>query len=112
MPAPLAPTTLESALLSEFHTLYAEEGFPRPKDIAILSRDNTGGGCYVALSSPGAAMTRDGYIDLGGKYIAIEGVPNGMMAVVLIREGRPTILELTVYGGQHWDGVERPWAVK
>jgi hypothetical protein len=108
----LQPTALESALLNEFHTLYAREGFPHPEQVSLLSRENTGGGRYVDLSSPGAAMKRDGYLDLGGKFIQIDGVPNGLMAVVLISDGQPKILELTVYGGDHWDGAERQWALK
>jgi len=57
-------------------------------------------------------MAQDGYLDLGGKYIDIGGVPNGMMAVVLISKGQPKVLEITVYGGDNWDGNEREWALK
>ena len=112
MTSQIQPTELESALLDEFHLLYAEDGFPHPQQIALMSRDNTGAGRYVELSASGATMKRNGYLDLGGKYIEIEGVPNGMMAVVLITEGQPQILELTVYGGDNWDGIERRWAIK
>jgi hypothetical protein len=110
--AQLHPTPLESALLNEFHALYGSEGFPRPEQVSLLSRQNTGGGRYVDLSSPSTAMNRDGYLDLGGKFVEIDGVPNGLMAVVLISDGQPKILELTVYGGDHWDGAERRWALK
>jgi hypothetical protein len=34
-----------------------------------------------------------------------------MMAVLLVKNGLPTLLELTVYGGDAWDGVERPWLI-
>jgi hypothetical protein len=108
----LQPTELESALLREFHTLYARQGFPHPEQISLLSRKNTGGGRYVNLSSAGAAIMRDGHLDLGGKFVEIDGVPNGLMAVVLISDGQPNILELTVYGGDHWDGTERKWVLK
>jgi hypothetical protein len=108
----LQPTALESALLSEFHTLYAKVGFPHPQQVRVLSRDNTGSGRYVELSSPGATLQRDGYFDLGGKFIEMEGVPNGMMAVVLIVQGQPKTLELTVHGEDGWDGTEHQWALK
>lgn len=112
MTSQLQPTALESALLDEFHALYAKDGFPDPQQIGLMSRDNTSCGRYVELSASGAAMKRNGYLDLGGKYIEIEGVPNGMMAVVLITEGHPKVLELTAYGGDNWDGTECRWALK
>ena len=112
MTAQLQPTALESALLDTFHALYAKDGFPHPKQILLMSRNNTGAGRYVELSASGSEMKRDGYLDLGGKFIEIEGVPNGMMAVVLVASGTPQILELTVYGGDGWDGTERTWAIK
>src|ERR1700758_790446 len=105
----LQPTALESALLAEFHALYAQDGFPHPAQIALLSRDNTGAGRYVRLSSPDSPLKRDGYFDLGGKFIDIEGVPNGMMAVVLVTDGQLKTLELAVYGEDNWDGIERRW---
>jgi hypothetical protein len=112
MSTQLQPTALESALLAEFHSLYSSDGFPPPAHVALTSRDNTGGGRYVGMSAPGAHINRDGYLDLGGKFIEIEGVPNGMMAVVLVEGGKPKVLELTVYGGDKWDGNERSWALK
>jgi hypothetical protein len=112
MASQLQPTALESALLDTFHALYAKDGFPHPKQISLVSRDNTGAGRYVELSVSGSEMKHDGYLDLGGKFIEIEGVSDGMMAVVFITDGAPKILELTVYGGEGWDGIERPWAIK
>ena len=41
----------------------------------------------------------------------MKGVPNGMMAVVLLKGGRIKLLELTVYGGDFWDGEEREWRI-
>jgi len=108
----IEPTALESALLREFHALYRKDGFPDPQMIVLTKRENTGGGRYVDLSSPNAHLTSDGYLDLGGKYIEMEGVRNGMMAVVLVSEGSPSLLEITVYGGDAWDGRERQWTLK
>jgi len=86
----------------------------------VLSRSTTwissrGSQCPTTRCSgrsPGARLRRDGYLDLGGKFIEMEGVPNGMMAVVLIVQGQPKTLELTVYGGDRWDGTEHQWALK
>ena len=110
--ARLQPTALESALLEEFHTLYAKDGFPNPREITLVNRENTGGGRYVELSVPSANMCRDGHLDLGGKYINMEGVPNGMMAVILVSRRQPSLLEIAVYGDHSWDGVERQWGLK
>ena len=108
----LQPTALESELLDAFHVLYANEGFPQPREILLLDRTNTGAGRYVDLSSSGAVISRDGYFDLGGRYIEMTGVPNGMMAVVLVSKGKPETLEIAAYGGCGWDGIEQPWVLK
>ena len=99
-------------MLKEFHALYGDNGFPNPSEISIRRREHTGGGRYVELATARSTSCPDGYLDLGGKFISIEGVPNGMMAVVLIARGRPSILEITVYGGDAWDGRETEWALK
>jgi hypothetical protein len=41
----------------------------------------------------------------------MKGLPNGMMAVVLVKDEHLTTLELTVYGGDSWDGEEREWKI-
>jgi hypothetical protein len=53
----------------------------------------------------------DGYIDLGGSFIEMEGLQNGMMAVALVKNNHLTTLEFTVYGGDSWDGEEREWKI-
>ena len=109
----LEPTSLESALFREFHVLYSQDGFPPPQEISILKRENTGAGRYLTLSSTRASGLEDGYLDLGGKFIEMQGIPNGMMAVAIIANGSVTQLEIAVYGGDPWDGSERSiWAIK
>ena len=54
----------------------------------------------------------DGYYDVGGKYIEIEGVPHGMMAVARVAGGMLVEIEMTVYGGYSWDGIERQWCIR
>lgn len=75
----------------------------------MLRRENTGGGRYVDLECDSPVHLDDGYIDLGGGYIEMRGIPNGMMAVVLMKGGRVRTLEFTVYGGDSWDGDEAEW---
>jgi hypothetical protein len=111
MPA-LMPTSLESALLSEFHRLYQGDGFPDLEHLSVASRENTGGGRYVTLHCSTDCSMHDGYLDLGGKYIKMVDILNGMMAVVLVSGGSPTMLEITVYGDDFWDGQERQWAIQ
>jgi hypothetical protein len=41
----------------------------------------------------------------------MSGIPNGIMAVVLVQNGRLKMLEFAVYGGQAWDGEERDWQI-
>jgi hypothetical protein len=105
------PSALETAVLERFHHLYREKGFPSAESIRVLGRANTGGGRYVDLECLGPVQLDDGYIDLGGSYIEMEGLPNGMMAVALIKDSRVRTLEFTVYGGDSWSGEERDWKI-
>ena len=102
---------LETALLAVFHELYNDQGFPFPEAIRVLRRENTGGGRYVDLESVKHVQLDDGHIDLGGRYIEMSGLPNGLMAVVLIKNNRIQQIELAVYGGDFWDGEERDWSI-
>ena len=104
-------STLEAAVLGRFHQLYEEQGFPAAESIGVVARENTGGGRYVELDSNVPRRLDDGYIDLAGSFIEMEGLPNGMMAVVLVVGRRAKTLELTVYGGDSWDGEERAWKI-
>lgn len=108
----LVASPLEAALLGVFYGLYGKDGFPHFNDISVLKRENTGGGRYVTLSSPSLSTLADGYLDLGGRFIEMEGIPNGMMAVVAVRDGKVVELEIAVYGGYSWDGEERAWQLK
>lgn len=102
-------TSLETAVLNRFHQLYQTKGFPPAEAIGVLRRENTGGGRYVDLECETMVDLDDGYSDLGGSFIEMKGLPNGMMAVVLVKNGRVSMLEFTVYGGDFWDGDEREW---
>jgi len=107
----LEQSALETAILDRFHELYGAKGFPRAAAIRVLHRDNTGGGRYVDLECDAEILLDDGYVDLGGSFVEMKGVPNGIMAVVLLKGGRIKLLELTVYGGNFWDGEEREWRI-
>jgi hypothetical protein len=102
---------LEAAVLDRLHELYKTKGFPSAESIRVLRRDNTGGGRYVEVECSARVQIDDGYIDLGGSYIEMDGLPNGMMAVALVKDGRVTMIEFTVYGGDSWSGEERAWKI-
>jgi len=107
----IQPSALETAVLDRFHQLYQEKGFTPAESIRVLRRENTGGGRYVDIESDAPVQLSDGYVDLGGSYVELSGLPNGMMAVALVKNGRLMTLELTVYGGDSWDGEERDWKI-
>ena len=104
-------SALETAVLEHLHHLYRAQGFPPAASVRVLRRENTGGGRYVDLECDKTVRIEDGYIDLGGSYIEMEGIPHGMMAVALIKNGYLTMLEFTVYGGHQWSGDERGWKI-
>ncbi len=108
----LDPTPLEAALLKVFHELYGVRGFPTPEQVRVRRRENTGAGRFVDLEAEVLdSELGDGYLDLGGHFIEMEGIPNGLMAVVRITDGRPEQLEIAVYGNDPWDGQEREWSI-
>jgi hypothetical protein len=109
--AMIAQSVLETAVLDRFHQLYQAKGFPPASSIGVVRRENTGGGRYEDLESDAPVQMDDGYLDLDGGLIEMDGLPNGMMAVVLVRGARVKTLELAVYGGDFWDGEERPWKI-
>lgn len=93
------------------HRIYRDSGFPAAEFVSVRRRENTGAGRYVDLESAAELRVSDGYLDLGGSYIEMEGVSNGIMAVALVQSGRLTLLEFSVYGGESWDGDEREWRI-
>jgi hypothetical protein len=107
----LQQTALETEVLGRLYELHHASGFPSAASIRVLRRENTGGGRYLDLDSDALVHIVDGYIDLGGKFIQMNGLPNGMMAVALVKKQRLKTLEFTVYGGDHWDGEEREWKI-
>ena len=83
----LDATPLESALLRRFHEVHGANGFPNPSEVFVISREATPCGRYVGLQSSKVGHLHDGHFDLGGKYIELAGVPNGLMAVARVAGG-------------------------
>jgi len=104
-------SALETAVLERLHEVHRAVGFPPAKSIRVLRRENTGGGRYVDIDADAEVQMNDGYLDLGGGFIEMEGLPSGMMAVALVQNRRLKVLEFTVYGGDTWDGKERGWKI-
>jgi hypothetical protein len=107
----ITQTALETAVLERLHEVHRGAGFPPPGQIRVLKRENTPGGRYVDIASDAEVKANDGYIDLGGRFIEMEGLANGMMAVALVQDRRLKILEFSVYGGDSWNGEERAWKI-
>jgi hypothetical protein len=102
---------LEFALLEQMHRLYQGLGFPPPTEIWVHGREDTGSGRYVDIESAALLGMKDGYLDLGGRFIQMAGVRGGLMAVVEVRDHRLQRLEIAVYGEGAWDGTERDWSI-
>ena len=105
------PSPLEADLLEEFYHLYKAEGFPPPSTVHLRHRENTGAGRYVDLEAPSRTKLDRGVLDLGGQYIEMDGIPDGLMAVARIDDHRLRQIEIAVYGGDPWDGAEREWRI-
>ena len=104
-------TRLEDAVLGHFHKIHRAKGFPLSEAVRVLERHVTPCGRYVEIESDIHVQMDDGYLDLEGSYIEMKGLPNGIMAVVMVNRQRVTMLEFTTYGGDSWDGNEDDWAI-
>jgi hypothetical protein len=93
------------------YQLHGHLGFPDPEMIFVLDRTNTGAGRRVSLSSSVRMPGFSGYLDMGGHFIEMEGIENGMMAVVSVVDGSIDELEFSVYGECLWNGEERVWKI-
>jgi hypothetical protein len=102
---------LESAVLTVFYELYGDRGFPPPTAIRVQRRQNTGAGRFVDVEAAESVDLDDGTVDLGGRFIEMKGVPNGLMAVAHITNRHLRQIEFAVYGNEPWDGQERPWSI-
>lgn len=104
-------SSMEKAVLAVFHELYRTHGFPVPDRVRVRRRENTGSGRYVDLDTEDDVQLDDGCVDLGGRFIEMSGVPNGLMAVAHIKNHRVQQIEIAVYGDDPWDGEEREWSI-
>lgn len=104
-------TPLELAVLEVFHDEYSSLGFPLPDAITVSARSNTGVGRFVTLVTDARLNLENGYLDMGGHFIEMSGVSNGLMAMVSIVNSSLEQLEIAVYGDESWDGSESRWQI-
>lgn len=115
MPAEVIPfpagrfTPMEIDVLRVLAEMHAAVGFPRPEQINVSNRNNTGNGRYTGIWSEKA-------IDLVGPVqapimIRLPQVRCGMAAMVFLQEGRLSLLEIVVYGDDYWDGDEKGYSL-
>lgn len=104
-------TGMESALLRRFWELYGSYGFPVPDQVIFVGRKDTGGGRYLTLASDSELHMKDGYYDLGGAFVELDCLQDGLMAVVAVENSRLRCLEITPYGDVGWNGDEAGWRV-
>jgi hypothetical protein len=101
---------LERALIE----LIASENWSdfRVDGLRVSKRENTGVGRYTTLEDLNKQALRDGTYGAQGRMLEMEGIKNGVDFVVDVSGGLINYLEIVTYGGENWDGVERPWSIK
>jgi hypothetical protein len=107
-----AMTGLERAVYDCIRAAHKNLRLPEAGDVVVLDRTNTGAGRFVKLSGITAATCQLGkagsYLDMGGAFLEIPGVPNGLMAVLAV-DADGAELEIATYGTHSWDGDETGW---
>ena len=77
---------------------------PHIQKLRVLDRELTGVGSYTNFERNSSAVSvPDCHIGLDA-LISVPGLPNGMGAVLFVREGHMSFLELFVYGEDLWNG--------
>ena len=104
-----APSPLERAVIDLVATKY----WPafRGDDVAVVSRKDTGVGRYTYFVDRSEQALVDGTYGVSGRYVEMEGIPNGLFFVLEVRNSRIASMELVTCGGDSWDGVERAWKI-
>jgi hypothetical protein len=103
-PGQLTPNKFELAILERI-----AQQVPALKaslaGLRVLRREFTGVGSFTHFQHPDLAPgVSDGPISMNAQ-VDVPGVPNGMGAVLFVKNGCADILETFTYGSEHWDGV-------
>ncbi len=103
-PGQLHPNEFEQAILDriaqECPSLRSFMGH-----LHVLSREFTGVGSYTHFKCDKTGSELDAPYLVLEPLILMPDVPNGMSAVIHCESGMPTCLEVSTFGGEHWDGV-------
>lgn len=109
---PSEPTALERDLFELFFRRYKEAGFPKPDDIRVTSRENTGAGRFTHILHEGSIAYPDGELGLGKfSQLNMEGLEAGASFWIEVEKKKLTYLEIVVNGEESWDGSEGKWQV-
>lgn len=110
-PGQLEPNELEVAVLERLslqtpciHGLIGK--------LHVLSRKFTGVGSFTEFSCSESASELDEQTLTLKSPISLPRIPNGMGAILFLRKGKPTLLEIFVYGDDHWDGGYDGFAIE
>jgi hypothetical protein len=103
-PGQLKPNDFEVAILERL--AHKEPSIRRSLErLHVLSREFTGVGAFTKFKcDDSAADTTERVVGLDD-LIMMPGVPNGMIAELVLKGGQPQCLEVCTFGDDHWDGV-------
>jgi hypothetical protein len=104
-------SSLEIAIVEAVRKDHPELNLPEGDQLKLVARTVTGGGRYTYVSMEGEL-----HIDSGDKQIFDSGLRIEMDCLnaplggsIFVIKKKLTTIEIFVYGGEYWDGVERNW---
>ena len=103
-PGQLDPNDFELAILRQLAEKRPALG-PSIPELQVLSREFTGVGSYTTFRCANDVPENpNDHVGLD-MLIALPGVPNGLGAILWLKNAAPAVLEIFAYGEDLWDGV-------
>lgn len=82
------------------------------RELHVLSREFTGVGSFTTFLCDDAARWPSRSPVTLARLITIPGVAHGLCAVLFFDGSQPKMLEVAVYGEEHWDGLFDGFAIE
>lgn len=107
----LGQTPLEAELLRLFHERHRDKGFPPPKEVEVMGRQNTGFGRFVDLKANARVESEKRTLFIEKCDVLIPTLLNDhLFAIIFLKDHKISLLELST-NGEVWDGNEEGYSI-
>jgi hypothetical protein len=100
---------MELYILSQYHLVYKNNGFPKVEDIIVISRENTGAGRYLGIKSNNAVICETRVLD-ADVIVKFSTSDTILGSKVWLKGNYLDHLDIYTFGSNGWDGDEEGWS--